>query len=80
MNRAERRALERQGQTPPARATAEDAKRLIDEAFEDRISWTAARVILTRVQGDPAFGELNPQLQGSIRIFLERHPEPEPRP
>jgi len=76
MNRQQRREAERAGQTPAKPATPEDAKRFIDEAFQDRISWTAARVILERVTNDVAWGQLNPELRQSIAVFLERHPAP----
>jgi len=76
MNRAQRRAAERAAQAPSPPATADDAKRFIDEAFQDRISWTAARVILVRVTNDVAWGQLEAGLRASIVTFLERHPEP----
>jgi hypothetical protein len=62
--------------TPSTPATPEDAKRFIDEAFADRIAWTAARVILVRVTNDAFWGHLDPELRQSIATFLERHPEP----
>lgn len=77
MNRQERRQAARRGAPAPARpATQADAKRLIDQAFEDRISWVAARVLLERVLADPASPGLDEHLRASIAIFLERHPEP----
>jgi hypothetical protein len=76
MNRQQRRAASRQGPTPKPAATVEDAKRLIDEAFTDRISWTAARVLLVRVTNDVGWHVLAPDLRASIATFLERHPEP----
>lgn len=78
MNRAQRRAAERAGDKPRAPATADDAKRFIDQAFTDRISWTAARVILERVTSDAAYGQLDADLQRAIATFLERHPAPTP--
>jgi hypothetical protein len=76
MNRSERRRRERAGETVPKPATPADAKRFIDDAFTDRISWTAARVLLERVSNDVAWSELQPELRASIATFLERHPKP----
>ena len=76
MNRSERRRLERKGVDVPKPATPADAKRFIDEAFIDRISWVAARVLLERVAGDVAWSQLHPELRASIATFLERHPKP----
>lgn len=59
-------------------ATPEDAKRLIDQAFTDRISWTAARVLLERVRDDPSWHRIDPELTRAVDRFLERHPDPTP--
>lgn len=75
MNRSERRRLERKGVDVPKPATPADAKRFIDQSFSDRISWTAARVILDRVTADVAWSQLQPELRQSITTFLERHPK-----
>jgi hypothetical protein len=76
VNRDERRRPTRAGHTPAKPATKEDAKRFIDESFRDRISWTAARVLLERVAVDPEYSNLDAELRGSIERFLERHPAP----
>jgi len=76
VNRSERRRLERKGVDVPKPATREDARRLIDEAFTDHISWVAARVLLERVTADVAWSQLTPELRASIITFLERHPTP----
>lgn len=76
MNRSERRRLERKGVDVPKPATPADAKRFIDQSFTDRISWTAARVLLGRVTADVAWSQLQPELRQSITTFLERHPRP----
>jgi hypothetical protein len=78
VNRHERRAAERASGVKRQPATAADAKRFIDEAFSDRISWTAARVILVRVTEDRAYGSLDEGTRGSIERFLERHPTAKP--
>lgn len=75
MNRAERRKLEREGKIAPQPATPADARRFIDDTFKDRISWTAARVLLERVTNDLAWGDLDDGLRDSIVVFLERHPK-----
>lgn len=76
MNRQQRRHPDAPGHGSQPAATPEDAKRLIDEAFTDRISWVAARTILVRLTNDHAWGQLDPELRTSIATFLERHPEP----
>lgn len=76
MNRAQRRAAERAAQAPRPAVTPDDAKRLIDEAFEDRISWVAARVLLVRISNDVGWRYLDPELRAAIATFLKRHPEP----
>lgn len=40
----------------------------------DRIAWTAARVILTRIRNDPGYEQLDPELRLSLETFLVRHP------
>lgn len=79
MNRQERRQAKRAGPPSAPKATAEDAQRFIDEAFTDRIAWTAARFILERVTNDQAWIQLAPDLRRAISTFLDRHPAPEPR-
>ncbi len=73
MNRQQRRQAQR-ADPPGTRqpATPRDAKRFIDQAFVDRISWTAARVLLRRVRDEGA----TPEVLAAIDRFLERHPEP----
>lgn len=81
-NRQQRRASARsldKGKatgTPARPATQADAKRFIDQAFEDRIAWVASRTLLERVLEDPASPGLDDGLRSSIAIFLKRHPEP----
>lgn len=58
------------------RATREDGRRFIDQAFTDRISWTAARVLLVRVTNDPTVNALRPELRSAIERFLRDHPAP----
>ena len=60
-------------ETIPKKATREDAEGFVQQAFTDRISWTAAATILQRVKDDPRYGELDPELRGSIERFLEGH-------
>lgn len=76
VNRQQRRQSERDGARPKPAATPEDAKRFIDEAFGNRISWVAARTILVRVTDDVAWSQLDPALRESITTFLARHPAP----
>jgi hypothetical protein len=75
VNRSERRRRERAGEVVPKPATPADAKRLIDDAFRDRISWTAARILLERVTNDVAWSQLDDGLRAAIARFLERHPK-----
>lgn len=70
MNRQERRSAEREGARPKPKATQADAKRFIDEAFADRISWVAARVLLELVVAEGA----TPDVLARIGRFLEAHP------
>lgn len=58
------------------RATREDGRRFVDQAFTDRISWVAARVLLVRVLGDPTVNGLRPDLRSAIERFLRDHPAP----
>jgi hypothetical protein len=76
MNRQQRRQAAKAGPQPKPPATPEDAKRFIDEAFTDRISWTAARALLVRITNDAGWRYLDPELKVAIATFLERHPEP----
>jgi hypothetical protein len=46
----------------------------MDQAFSDRISWTAARVILVRIVNDPHYPMLDEGVRGSIERFIARHP------
>ena len=69
MNRAQRRSQGLPKIPPEVRAH-------MTQSFTDRISWTAAAVLLQRTVNDPAFGSLNNDLKGGIVRFLERHPAP----
>lgn len=70
VNRAERRRLERQGHTVEQPATRRDAERFVEQAFQDRISWIAARVLLERVRAEGPTIEVN----AAIDRFLATHP------
>ena len=70
MNRQERRQADRDAARPNPKATQADAKRFIDEAFTDRISWVAARVLLELVVTEGA----TPDVLAKIGRFLEAHP------
>jgi hypothetical protein len=69
MNRAQRRAQGLPKISP-------EVRQHMTQDFTDRISWTAAAVLLQRVVSDPAFGSLDNDLKGGIARFLERHPAP----
>lgn len=60
----------------PKKATRADAEKFIEQAFTDRISWTAAHVLLTRVTEDPEYEKLDADLRGGIERFLEGHTKP----
>lgn len=73
------------------RATATEAqntRRFIQEAMVNRISWVAARTLLSRVREEAqghrdAHGEgrvISVSLLSAIEGFLERHPEPSVKP
>jgi hypothetical protein len=83
VNRDERRRLARAGHKTEHPPTQADGKRFIDEAFRDRISWTAARVLLERARpllgpGSYDAGEID-EVAAAIDRFLERHPAPATR-
>lgn len=58
------------------RPTKADGARFMDQAFEDRISWVAARILLVRTLNDPLSNALAPELLEAIARFLARHPAP----
>ena len=65
------------GHLPKKRkATREDAKGFIAQAFTDRISWTAAHVLLERVTKDPAYDQLDAATRGAVERFLVGHKKP----
>ena len=79
-NRAERRAQAKAAgvkPTPRPQWTREQTERFLAEAFTNRISWVAARILLERVTNDLAWGQLDGALRLAIVRFLESHPKPE---
>jgi hypothetical protein len=63
----------------PPKMTRADTRKLLAQAFTDRIAWQAARVLLERaaVRIDTS-AEGGQELLESVQTFLERHPAPPP--
>jgi hypothetical protein len=57
-------------------STKRDAKRFINEAFKDRISWVACRLILVGVTNDEGYMALDEDTRTRIERFLKAHPAP----
>lgn len=49
------------------------ADAFVARSFNDAIAWKAARVLLRRVQDDPA--PIDPELRAAVDRFLANHPE-----
>ena len=68
MDQATKRASE--PRPKKRRVTKAEKDAFTSQVLYDRVAWKAARLILLDVLRDP----LDPELNGRIRRFLERHP------
>jgi hypothetical protein len=54
------------------------AKRFMDDALTDRISWNAARTLLEQLRSDPGYPGLDAELRAAIERLLARTPREPP--
>lgn len=56
--------------------TRKQTEKFLGETFTDRISWTAARIILEGITADDGYVHLGSATQARIERFLASHPAP----